>query len=473
MINVKIMTTDGAGASIASGSVDAFSELLRGELIGQGHQAYDKARRVWNGNIDRRPALIARCLGVGDVMASVAFAREHDLLVAVRSGAHNAAGYGTCEGGLVIDLSAMKGMRVDPAAATAEAQAGVLWGEFDREAQAFGLATTGGVVSDTGIAGLTLGGGLGWLMGKHGLTIDNLLSVDLVTADGTFLTASADENADLFWGLRGGGGNFGIATSFRYGLHPVGPTVLGGMLVHPMAQAREVLRFYRDASADLPDEAEIYAALTTSPDGSPIAALMLGYNGPIDEGEKVLAPARKFGEPMADLVQAMPHAVRNTILDEPNAIHGIQRYWKSGFTEAISEDLIDVLVEGAANLISPLTAMLFFHVHGAATRVASDATGFGLRQEQWDFNVISQWTEAGESEAQIAWTRDLWARVEPQISGSAYVNHLAGDDKPEKVRASFGDNYDRLAALKRQYDPANFFRLNELVPHCWTAWQRS
>jgi FAD/FMN-containing dehydrogenase len=315
MTELLITTREGTRAGIPSGSLEKYADRLRGELISAGHQAYDQARRVWNGNIDRRPALIARCLGVADVMASVAFAREHDLLIAVRSGAHHAAGYGTCDGGLVIDLSRMKGMKVDPARSTADAQAGLLWGEFDTETQVFGLATTGGVVSDTGIAGLTLGGGLGWLMGKHGLTIDNLLSVDLVTAEGKFLTASADEHTDLFWGLRGGGGNFGVATSFRYRLHPVGPTVLGGMVVHPMARARDVLRFYRDFSTDLPDEAEMHAALATSPDGDPIAALLLGYNGPIEKGEKVLAPARAFGEPIADLVQPMPYALRNTIQD--------------------------------------------------------------------------------------------------------------------------------------------------------------
>ena len=465
MSELLITTREGTRAGIPSGSIEKYADRLRGELISAGHQAYDQARRVWNGNIDRRPALIARCLGVADVMASVAFAREHDLLIAVRSGAHHAAGYGTCDGGLVIDLSRMKGMKVDPARSIADAQAGLLWGEFDTETQVFGLATTGGVVSDTGIAGLTLGGGLGWLMGKHGLTIDNLLSVDLVTAEGTFLTASADEHTDLFWGLRGGGGNFGVATSFRYRLHPVGPTVLGGMVVHPMARARDVLRFYRDFSADLPDEAEVHAALATSPDGDPIAALLLGYNGPIEKGEKVLAPARAFGKPIADLVQPMPYALRNTIQDKPNAIHGIQRYWKSGFTEVISDDLIDLLVEAAADFTSPLTGMVFFRVHGAATRVPSGATAFGLRQEQWDFNVISQWTEARETDAQIAWTRELWSRLEPLISGSAYVNHLAGDDRPEKVRASFGANYERLSALKRQYDPMNVFRLNaNIVP---------
>lgn len=464
MTEAMVTTRKGARTSIASSSTDTLSERMRGDLISKGHPAYDEARRVWNGNIDRHPAMIARCLGVADVMASVAFARKHDLLVAIRGGGHNVAGYGTCDGGLVIDLSRMKGMRVDPAQSTAEAQAGVLWGEFDIETQAFGLATTGGVVSNTGIAGLTLGGGLGWLMGKHGLTIDNLLSVDLVTAEGTFLTASADDHVELFWALRGGGGNFGVATSFRYRLHPVGPAVLGGMVVHPMARAGEVLRFYREFSADLPDEAEAYAALITSPEGEPIAVLLLGYNGPIGEGEKVLAPARAFGEPVADTVQPMSYAVRNTIIDEPNATHGINRYWKSGFTEAISDDLINLVVAAASDFRSPLSGVLFYRVHGAATRVPTEATAFGLRQAQWDFDVVSQWTDDGETDAQIAWTRNVWSGIEPHISRRAYVNHLAGDDKPEKVRASFGANYDRLAELKRKYDPTNLFHLNTNIP---------
>ena len=297
-------------------------------------------------------------------------------------------------------------------------------------------------------------------MGKHGLTIDNLLSVDVVTADGRFLKASASENVGLFWGLRGGGGNFGIVTSFEYRLHPVGPTVLGGVVIHPLDRAKEVLRFYRDFSSNLPDEAEAYAGLSTSPEGDPVVALILGYNGLIAEGEKVLEPARKFGEPIADLVQPMPHSVRNTLFDELAAIHGIQRYWKSGFTDTISDALIDVIVGGASDFSSPLTQITFFQIHGAATRVPSGETAFGLRNEKWDVNVNSQWTEARESEHHIAWTRQIWGHVEPLISGAAYVNHIAGDDRPEKVRASYGGNYEKLVALKEKYDPTNMFRLN-------------
>lgn len=415
---------------------------------------------MWNGNIDRRPALIARCAGVADVLEAVRFARDHGLLVAIRGGGHNAAGYGTCEGGLIIDQRPMKGMQVDPGARTARAQSGLLWREFDRETQAFGLATTGGTVSNTGVAGLTLGGGLGWLMGKHGLAVDNLLSADVVTPDGEFRRASPTENPDLFWALRGGGGNFAVATSLEFRLHEVGPIVLGGLVLYPLSEARAALRFYRDFSAALPDEAEAYAALLTTPDGAPVFALILGYNGPISEGERVLAPARAFGKPIADLVQPVPYAARNTMLDQPNAVHGIQRYWKSGFTKTLSDELIDTLVEGASAFISPLSAVVFFRVHGAATRIPAADTAFGLRAEQWDVNVISQWTDPADSARQTEWTRQFWGRIEPLISGSAYVNHLAADDRPEKVRASYGPSFDRLVALKKKFDPENMLRLN-------------
>ena len=293
---------------------------------------------------------------------------------------------------------------MDPDARTVSAQGGVLWRELDHETQAYGLATTGGTVSNTGITGLTLGGGLGWLMGKHGLTVDNLISADLVTADGEFRKASAKDNPDLFWALRGGGGNFGVVTSFEYRLHPV-TQVLGGMVIYPLDQARDVLRFYRDFCGTLPDEAEAYAALLTAPQGMPVAALILGYNGPIAEGEKVLAPARRFGKPVADVVAPMPYAARQRMLDEPNATHGLQRYWRSAFTEQISDGLIDVMVEGASSFSSPLSALLFFHMHGAATRVSPLATAFAPRRTQWDFDAIGQWADAGQSAAHTGWVR--------------------------------------------------------------------
>ena len=459
MTTVASRTLTGNTITLGDGEVDGLRRSLRGELVLGGDPAYESARRVWNGNVDRRPALIVRCAGAADVQQAVGFARTHGLLVSVRGGGHSAPGYGTNDGGLVIDLSPMKGIRVDPEARTVRADGGVLWRELDHETQAFGLATTGGTVSNTGIAGLTLGGGLGWLMGKHGLTVDNLLAADVVTADGQLRKASAKDNPDLFWALRGGGGNFGVVTSLEYRLHPV-TQVLGGMVVHPLAHAREVLRFYRDFCATLPDEAEAYAALITTPDGVPAAALLLAYNGPLGEGERVLAPARRFGAPLADMVGAMPYGARQRMLDEPNATHGLQRYWRSAFTAQISDALIDVVVEGASTFSSPLSALLFFHVHGAATRVPATATAFAARQPQWDFDAIGQWVDAGQAAEHIAWLRALWSRLEPHLEGSAYVNHLAADDRPEKVRASFGENYARLRALKAVYDPANMFRVN-------------
>ena len=457
MANVAAVTADGTGINLGTDDVDGLRSALRGELIGSDHAGYEAARRVWNANVDRRPALIVRATGAADVQQAVNFARTNHLALALRGGGHSAPGYGTNDGGLVLDLSAMKGIRVDPGARTVRAEGGVLWRELDHETQAFGLATTGGTVSNTGIAGLTLGGGLGWLMGKHGLTIDNLISVDVVTADGQLRKASATDNPDLFWALRGGGGNFGVVTSFEYRLHPV-TQVLGGLVLYPLDQAREVLRFYRDFCQTLPDEAEAYTALLTAPDGKPASALILGYNGPIEEGVKVLAPARQFGKPIADLVGPVPYKARQTMLDDPNAVHGLHRYWRSAFTEQLSDGLIDALVEGAAGFSSPMSALLFFNVHGAATRVSPTATAFAARRPQWDFDAIGQWTDAAQSPQHIAWVRKLWERLEPHLQGSAYVNHLAADDRPEKVRASFGANYARLRELKAVYDPTNLFR---------------
>src|SRR5437899_2820514 len=454
-----LMTTDGVSITLDDETITAFRSALRGDLILRDHAAYESARRVWNGNVDRRPALIARCAGVADVQRAVSFGRTHSLRLSIRDGGHSAPGYGTNDGGLVIDMSTMKGIRVDPASRTVRAEGGVIWRELDHEAQAYGLATTGGTVSNTGIVGLTLGGGLGWLMGKHGLSVDNLVSADVVTADGQFRKASAQDNPDLFWALRGGGGNFGVVTSLEYRLHSV-TQVLGGMVIYPVDQARDLLRFYRDFCGTLPDEAEAYAALLTAPEGMPVAALILGYNGPIAEGEKVLAPARRFGKPVADVVGPMPYAARQRMLDEPNATHGLQRYWRSAFTEQISDGLIDVMAEGASSFSSPLSALLFFHMHGAATRVSPTATAFAPRRTQWDFDAIGQWTDAAQSATHTAWVRALWTKLEPHLEGSAYVNHLAADDQPEKVRASFGQNYGRLRALKAAYDPKNLFRIN-------------
>jgi FAD/FMN-containing dehydrogenase len=441
-------------------TVAALREVFGGELIGAGDPGYDAARRVWNGNIDRRPALVARCRGVADVRLAVSFAREQGLLASVRGGGHSMPGHGTNDSGLVIDLSAMKGIRVDPGARTTRAQGGVLWRELDRETQAFGLATTGGTVSSTGIAGLTLGGGLGWLMGKHGLTVDNLLSADVVTADGEFRTVSADREPDLFWALRGGGGNFGIVTSFEYRVHPVAE-VLGGMVAYPLDQAADVARFYRDLCPTLPDQAEAYLAFITEPQaGVPVVAMLLGYNGPLDEGEKVLAPARQFGRPVADLVGPMPYTARQTLLDEPLARNGLQRYWRSAFADQMPDQLIDVVVDAAANFTSPMSFIAFFYVHGAASRVPAADTAFSARRALWDVDVLGQWDNPAESDPHIPWVRATWDKMAPFMQAGGYINHLAAEDPPEKVRASYGSNHERLRQLKAQYDPTNLFRLN-------------
>jgi FAD/FMN-containing dehydrogenase len=461
MVDLRVATTTGRETTLQEAAVAEFKGDLRGGMLCPGDAGYEEARKVWNGMIDKRPALIARCTGVADVIHCVNFARRHSLLVAVRCGGHNAAGHGTCDGGIVIDLSPMRGIRVDPQNRSIVAQGGVTWGELDREAQVFGLATTGGTVNDTGIGGLTLGGGLGWLTGKHGLTCDNLISADIVTADGRFLTASAAENADLFWGLRGGSGNFGVVTSFEYRLHPVSQ-VLGGMALYPRDKTREVLRFYRDFSSKSPDELTTAAALLTLPDGTPATAIAVCYSGPVEKGEPVVAPLRKFGPPMADLIQPMSYLQIQNMLDPAAFPHGIQRYWKSSFLNQISDEVIDIVVDRAATMASPMSMVLFFHVHGAANRVGPDETAFGLRQDQWDFDVISQWLDPAEAQGQVRWTREFWGAVEPYSTGGVYVNHLAADDG-ERVRASYGNNYERLAALKQKYDPTNLFRLNQNV----------
>jgi FAD/FMN-containing dehydrogenase len=461
MTDLRIISTNGTDTILEEITVQNFADSLRGRLVQPGEGDYDEARRVWNGMIDRRPALIARCAGVADVIAAVRFARTHELLVSVRGGGHNITGNAVCEGGLMIDLSPMKSVRVDPARRTARAEAGLTWGEYNRETQAFGLASTGGVVSTTGIAGLTLGGGLGWLMGKHGLSCDNLLSADLVTADGQFLTASAYQHPDLFWGLRGGGGNFGVVTSFEYQLHPVSP-VLAGMVLHPMAKAREVLRFYRDYARNCPDALTAFAALMTSHEGDPVVAIVVGYIGDLAEGEALVAPVRKFGSPLADTIAPMSYVQLNQMFDAAFPYGGVQRYWKSSFLKQLGNDVLEILIDRAATMRSPMSMVGFFHVHGAATRVDPNETAFGLRSDQWDYDVISQWTDPAESAGHIQWTREFWTAVEPFATGEVYVNHLDAEEGT-RIRAAYSDNFGRLVALKNKYDPTNLFRLNQNI----------
>jgi FAD/FMN-containing dehydrogenase len=449
-------------AELDVAAIDALRSSLRGELIQPDDATYDATRAIWNGMIDKRPALIARCTGAADVIASVNFAREHGMLVSIRGGGHNVAGNAVCDGGLMIDLSPMKGIWVDPAARTARAQAGVLWGEFDRETQQFGLATTGGTVSTTGIAGLTLGGGVGWLNGKYGLACDNLLSVDIVTADGELRHASATENEELFWGIRGAGANFGVVTSFEFQLHPVGPTILGGMVIHPIERAREVLRFYREFTASEPDEMTTTAGFITTPDGALVVALVVCYAGSIDEGERILAPLRLFGPPIVDMIGPMPYTSQQSLLDAAFP-HGRQSYWKSSMMHEIDDDAIDIIAERIVEVPSPGTAVIIEHYHGAYARREPTATAFSHRGDPYNFVAISVWDDPAESARNVQWTRTFFEAMDPHLSRGVYVNVLDSDEGIDRVKAAYGENYQRLVALKRQYDPDNLFRMNHNI----------
>jgi len=443
--------------------LDTFVNGLRGRALQPGADEFDAARTIWNGMIDRKPGLIVRCAGAADVVSAVNYARDRNLLLAVRGGGHSAAGSSVCDGGLMIDLSPLKGVRVDPARRTARAEPGVTWAEFDAETQAFGLATTGGVVSTTGIAGLTLGGGIGWLGRTHGLSCDNLVSVDIVTADGQLRTASAEENADLFWAVRGGGGNFGVVTSFEYRLHEVGPMVLAGLLVWPRPMALDVLKAWREFTAGAPENASAYAGLGTSPDGVPIVVVIAFHHGPTEEGEALFAPLRKFGPPVADMVQAMPYTAAQTMLDALNPA-GNRVYWKSAVLGDVGDEALETVIERSAAVPSPLSAALFEFYGGAINRVGVSDTAYPLRSATYALNAISAWTDPASDAVNVAWARGLWDAVGPYSPGSVYVNFLGvGDEGDERVRAAYGPNYARLAALKAEYDPGNLFRLNQNI----------
>jgi FAD/FMN-containing dehydrogenase len=446
------------GTRLDDAAVEKFAAGLRGRVLRPGTDGYDDARRIWNGMFDRRPALIARCAGTADVVRAVSFAREKGLTVAVRGGGHSFPGHSVCDGGLVIDLSAMKGIRVDPTARTARAEAGVRWLEFDHETQAFALATTGGTASDTGIAGLTLGGGLGWLSSKHGLTVDNLSAADVVLADGRFVTADASQNPDLFWALRGGGGNFGVVTSFEYQLHQVGPTILGGMAVYPLNKAKEVLRFYRGFSKSAPDELTLYAGFITLPGGDTVVALVGCYCGPVDKGADVVRPLKSLGSLAMDAMAPMPYMAQQQLFDAafPN---GSSYYTKADFLADLTDEAIDIFAEYAAKKPSPLSGILVQTACGAASRVPSDAMAFAHRRFPYAPVIVSQWLDAADSKKNIAWARECWTALHAHAGGGVYVNDLGPDDE-DRVRTGYGANYERLAALKTKYDPDNFFRLN-------------
>ena len=462
-------------AEVARGSREpAGAEIagFRGRLILPGHADYDSARAVWNGAIDRRPRLIARCVGTADVVAAVRFARDHDLEIAIRGGGHNVAGTAVCDGGMVIDLSAMRAVRVDPAGRRAWVQGGALWGDVDSETQRHGLATTGGIVSHTGVAGLTLGGGVGWLMRKHGLTVDNLLAADVVTAGGAVLRASRDEHPDLFWALRGGGGNFGVVTSFELRLHSVGPTVLAGPILWDAAGVREVLRFYRDFLGNAPDELGTVVRFGTAP---PLPAIpeelhwrpvvMIGtcYAGPVEDGERVLRPLRAFGTPLLDLAGPTPYAAFQSALDS-TVLHGWNYYWKSTHLPALGDDLIDAIAEHAFSCSSPRSYVAMFHLQGAVSRAAEGGTAFGNRQASHAITLDGVWRPGEDfGDRDTAWTRAFFAAL-GRFREGVYVNFLGGDEDPDRVREAYGDSvYERLGDVKTTYDPDNVFHHNQNI----------
>ncbi len=457
-------------AELDSREIGDLATSFGGPLIRPSDETYDEQRRIWNASIDRRPALIARCAGVADVIRAVRFAREHKQLVAVRSGRHSYPGLGVCDGGMVIDLGQMKGIRVNPEAGTARAQAGVLLGELDRETQAFGLAVPAGIVTHTGLAGLTLGGGIGWLERKYGLTIDQLRSVDVVTAEGEFVTAGEDDNADLFWGVRGGGGNFGIVTDFEFRLNPVGPTVLAGPVMWAMEDSPRVLRFYREWVKEAPDELTTIVthrrvppvpAMPEELHGRHVVVVGTCYAGPVDEGERVVQPLREFGSPLLDGCAPMLFTRHQGMLD-PSFPHGWWYYIRSCNLVELTDEVIDILVDHGHRIVSPLTVFSIYHLGGAVARVGEDATAFGGRDAGHTVNVIGITRTRDGFEEEREWARGLWTALEPHHQ-NVYVNFLM-EEGEDRIREAYGaSKYDRLKALKRKYDPDNFFRLNQNI----------
>jgi FAD/FMN-containing dehydrogenase len=444
--------------------LEAFAGSVSGNVLLPHDDRYEEARRVHNGLIDRRPAVIVRCAGATDIAEAVKLARSNGLEISVRGGGHNVAGRAVAEGGLMIDLSPMRGIHVDPAARTARAQGGVLWSELNREAHAHGLAVTGGAISSTGIAGYTLGGGLGWLMAKHGLGCDNLLGVELVTKDGEILNVDDASHPDLMWALRGGGGNFGVAASLVYRLHPVS-MVTGGLIAHPIDAAADMLRFYRDAVAGCSDDLTVFAAVVHAPDGSgmKLAAMVVFHTGDPDQAELDLAPFKGWGSPVVVDVGQMPYPVMNTLLDGAYPKDALN-YWLSSFTTGLPDALIDAIVERFASVPSPMTAILLEHFHGAVTRIGPTDTAVPHRTEGWNLLLPSEWMDPADTEANIAWTKDSFAALSEHFSGGRWLNYL-GDDQDDAISAAYGPNYERLVEVKRRHDPDNVFHLNHnIVP---------
>jgi FAD/FMN-containing dehydrogenase len=472
-MHIMITSTQEMTATLNAATIEAFRTDFRGDIIRPGDETYDKARRVFNGMIDRRPALIARPTGPADVIAAVKLARESGLPMAVRCGGHSIAGSSVADDALMIDLSRMKGVRVDPATRTARANAGVLWGEFDRETQLFGLATPGGRITTTGLGGFTLGGGYGWISSAFGLTCDNLISADVVTADGRLVTASERENSDLFWGLRGGGGNFGVVTSYEFRVHPLGPIALGGLLLHPIDRGQEVAHAYRDYVESAPDELATAIAVLMAPpapfvpehlQGKPVFGIVVVYAGSLDEAEPVVAPLKQLGPPAVDLVQAMPYTVFQALLD-PSAPWGLNGYSRAMHLTGLTDGVIDAVLRHGAEITatSPWSQMIVFRHGGAVSRVPEDATAFSHRGTAYMAHPIAAWEDPADTDRHLDWIRRFSAAMQPFTTGGVYLN-LEGEVGADKVRANLSpEKYAKLIALKEKWDPENLFRFNQNI----------
>ncbi len=447
--------------AVTDGALRELTAELRGQVLSPVDVGYDDARKVWNGMIDRRPGLIARCVEASDVVKAISFARANGLLVALKGGGHSFPGHSVCDGGLMIDMSMMKGITVDPKARTATADPGLTWEEFDWATNAHGLGTTGGLISHTGIAGLTLGGGIGWLGRNFGLTCDNVLSIDVVTADGQSITASATENEELFWGLRGGGGNFGVATSFTYRLHPV-DRVMAGLVGHPLSRAKEVLRFFRSYAEEAPDALTTAAALRTSPNGDLVVGIAVCHSGPIPEGERTVRAVKDHGPPVMDSIEPTPYPVFQRSLDDTSP-HGRRYYLKSQMLNNIDDGAIDALVDHFADVPSPQTLVLLFQLGGAIDRLPGEHTAYHQRGAAYRLAIVSAWEDPADDAVNIAWARRCDQAMQQFVSGGVYVNEL-GDEGQDRILAAYGrTTYDRLVNLKNRYDPTNFFRLNQNI----------
>jgi FAD/FMN-containing dehydrogenase len=450
-------------------AVDTLRDQVRGAVIAPGDDGYEQARRVYNAMIERRPAVVLQCANAGDVMAAVRFAAEQGLDVAVRGGAHSVPGFGTCDGGVVIDLSGMRGVRVDPVNRTARAEGGATWGDFNAATYPFGLATTGGIISTTGVSGLTLGGGIGYLCRPYGLSCDNLISADVVTADGNFRVASEQEHPNLFWALRGGGGNFGVVTSFQFALHPV-KDVYAGPMFYELADAGDLLRFYREFIADAPEELAAFPAFQIAPPlpfipedrhGDTFVAIVSCWTGPMELGEQALEPFRKVAPVVAELVGPMPYPMLNSAFDEL-VLPGLQHYWKANFVKELSDEIIDAHLAHGPDVPAVNSAMHIYPINGAVHRVAPEATAFAYRDANFATVIAGMWPDPADNRRNIQWVRDYYDATAPHSEEGGYVNFMASDDQ-DRVRANYGDNYERLVAVKRRYDPGNLFHLNQNV----------